>query len=144
MENSTISALVEQVKPPVSGTEASLQPVPLLWSLLGSLSAHSSASCSAQSTQGKVGVMNALSTVVSGLCNPRNNFSLGSFKIKSIEVRFKEKSKLADKLESVLLLRCPISLTEFLPFTARTDECCKQGRFCWQPDSYVQAFMIKP
>lgn len=53
LENSTVSALVEQVKPPVAETESSLQPVPLLWWL----SAHSSASCSAQSTQSKVGVM---------------------------------------------------------------------------------------
>lgn len=61
------------------------------------------------------------------------------------EVRFKENSKLAYKLiRNLLLLRYPISLIEFLPFTARTDECCKQDRFCWQPDSYVQAFMIKP
>lgn len=42
--------------------------------------------------------MNALSTALSGLCNPRNNLSLGSLKTNSVEVRFKEKSKLVYKL----------------------------------------------
>lgn len=41
------------------------------------------ASCTAQSTQSKVGVMNALSTAVSGFCNPRNNLSFSrEFKTK--------------------------------------------------------------
>jgi len=59
-------------------------------------------------------------------------------------VKKKKPSLLKNELESTLLLRYTSSLIEFLPFTARIDKFCKQGRFCWQLDSYVEAFMVKP
>lgn len=138
-----VSELVQKLKPAITETTAAFQRVALLWSL----SVHTAASYTAQSTQSKVGVFSTLSTTVSGFCNPRNNLSFpGEFKNrKSIEVRLK-KSSLLKKL-----IRTYLAVEVHQLFLIRVPTIHCQNWWVLQAEQillaawhYVQAFIIKP
>lgn len=87
--------MVEQVKLPVTGTEASLQPVPLLWSLPAAV--H-------RTLKAKWVSGMPLALQCQDFTTPETTcLSLGSLRTKSTEVSFREKSKLAYKLIRICL-----------------------------------------